>query len=144
MWGFICGILGCQVLVVILLCMPLPSNAIRGKIVHSFQNVWKGSYQMRTLSRVIMFIIFLLFVDAMRSSYVYTEKHEEGATMAHNDLMIQIQRFRSQRNAYITGFSLFLGGVIWRLLFLIAQLYEAREECKQNLKEKPVEAKKNE
>jgi hypothetical protein len=91
-----------------------------------------------------MFIVFLLFLDSLRGSYVYAERHEEGTAHAHVDQNYQIQRFRSQRNAYLTGFSLFLAGVIWRMLFLISQLYECREECKEYKKEKSTEAKKNE
>ena len=131
MWGFMFSILTVQVFIIVLLCMPLPSNTIRGRIVTGLQSLWRSSYKIRTFTRVVMFVIALMFMDALRSAYTFAEQHHEGNQMAHNDLMLQIQRFRNQRNAYITGFSLFLGGVIWRLMVLIAQLYECRETVKR-------------
>lgn len=88
-----------------------------------------------------MFIIFLLFLDSARSAVLYTEKHKEGSVIPHEDLMTQVQRFRNQRNAYLTGFSLFLTGVIWRMMFLISQLYEYREECKKYRKNDALKKK---
>jgi len=137
LWSLMFGILLAQMIVIILLCMPLPFSILKG--VDKFNRIWAQSQKIRTFIRCVVFIIFVFFVDSLRAVMVYTERHEEGNFLAHNDLMNQIQRFRSQRNAYITGFILFFCGVLWRLLVLIGKLYQCEQENLSPLDKKKVE-----
>jgi len=68
-------------------------------------------------------ILFLLFVDAIRSVRHYTapleaDKGHEGPLA---EMQYHMKLFRGQRNLYICGFALFLVFVIRRLVVLLAE-----------------------
>uniref|UniRef100_A0A8C0HI17 Endoplasmic reticulum transmembrane protein n=1 Tax=Chelonoidis abingdonii TaxID=106734 RepID=A0A8C0HI17_CHEAB len=73
----------------------------------------------------IIVLLIVLFLDAIREVKKYSTAHgtEKAANINPNAYdHIQMKLFRSQRNLYISGFSLFLWLVLRRTVTLITQL----------------------
>ncbi|NXS10775.1 BAP29 protein, partial [Neodrepanis coruscans] len=73
----------------------------------------------------IIVLLIVLFLDAFREVRKYSSVHvSEKATNVNSSAFdhIQMKLFRSQRNLYISGFSLFLWLVLRRTVTLLTQL----------------------
>ncbi|XP_025063182.1 B-cell receptor-associated protein 29 [Alligator sinensis] len=73
----------------------------------------------------IIVLLIVLFLDAIREVKKYSAAHAtEKVASVHQNAFdhIQMKLFRSQRNLYISGFSLFLWLVLRRTITLITQL----------------------
>ncbi|XP_019364960.1 PREDICTED: B-cell receptor-associated protein 29 isoform X2 [Gavialis gangeticus] len=73
----------------------------------------------------IIVLLIVLFLDAIREVKKYSAAHAtEKVASVHQNAFdhIQMKLFRSQRNLYISGFSLFLWLVLRRTVTLITQL----------------------
>ncbi|NWR61881.1 BAP29 protein, partial [Bucorvus abyssinicus] len=74
---------------------------------------------------IIVLLILVLFADAVREVRKYSGVHvtEKAANINTNAFdHIQMKLFRSQRNLYLSGFSLFLWLVLRRIVTLLTQL----------------------
>ncbi|OQR70608.1 B-cell receptor-associated protein 31 isoform 1 [Tropilaelaps mercedesae] len=123
-WTCVAGFLYAEIIIVALLLMPFISpkiwaNLFNSRFLKSFAaqaNIW---------FTVAIGILLLFFVDSVRDVVKYSSirYHDEDHHHHHAHMDIEIQHqmkmFRSQRNFYIAGFSLFLALVIRRLAFLI-------------------------
>eukprot|EP01116_Phalansterium_solitarium_P017521 TRINITY_DN4338_c0_g1_i1.p1 TRINITY_DN4338_c0_g1~~TRINITY_DN4338_c0_g1_i1.p1 ORF type:complete len:152 (-),score=24.12 TRINITY_DN4338_c0_g1_i1:253-708(-) len=125
-WMFFLAVLLAQMVLVLILCLPMPSNRLRGFIVNIFETAWSRSPKLRAFVQMIACATAIMFLDSMRSIYMLDEKLDKGSTGATAELMMKLRLFHSQRNAYITGFSLFLMLVLYRFQDLISQLHQAR------------------
>lgn len=73
----------------------------------------------------IIVLLIVLFLDAVREVRKYSAVHvNERATSVNSSAFdhIQMKLFRSQRNLYLSGFSLFLWLVLRRTITLLNQL----------------------
>ncbi|NWU95549.1 BAP29 protein, partial [Upupa epops] len=73
----------------------------------------------------IIVLLIVLFLDAVREVRKYSSIHvNEGAANVNANAFdhIQMKLFRSQRNLYLSGFSLFLWLVLRRTITLLTQL----------------------
>ncbi|NWI17593.1 BAP29 protein, partial [Crypturellus soui] len=73
----------------------------------------------------IIVLLIVLFFDAVREVKKYSSVHvSEKAVNVNTSAFdhIQMKLFRSQRNLYISGFSLFLWLVLRRIVTLLTQL----------------------
>lgn len=122
-WTLVATFLYTEIAVVIILLLPFISptrwNAIfQSNAIKTFKSTSHYYF------RFSVGILFLLFVDAIRSVRHYTAPME--VEHGHHDgplaeMQYHMKLFRGQRNLYICGFALFLVFVIRRLVFLLAE-----------------------
>jgi len=122
-WTLVATFLYTEIAVVIILLLPFISptrwNSIfQSNAIKTFKSTSHYYF------RFSVGILFLLFVDAIRSVRHYTAPME--AEHGHHDgplaeMQYHMKLFRGQRNLYICGFALFLVFVIRRLVVLLAE-----------------------
>jgi len=122
-WTLVATFLYTEIAVVIILLLPFISptrwNSIfQSNAIKTFKSTSHYYF------RFSVGILFLLFVDAIRSVRHYTAPLE--AEHGHHDgplaeMQYHMKLFRGQRNLYICGFALFLVFVIRRLVVLLAE-----------------------
>jgi len=128
-WHFVSLVLFAEIALLVLLI--LPSNTfIRKLLVENINNVYDNSRIVRRAVLVVFTLVALFFVDAIRTVWQY-EAYTSGERV-HLDaqLLVQNTLFYNQRNAYLTGLTLFLGLLLYRMLRLLAQLNESRLKLK--------------
>ncbi|XP_013926110.1 PREDICTED: B-cell receptor-associated protein 29 [Thamnophis sirtalis] len=128
-WGVVAAFLYGEIALLLLLCLPLVSPVRWNKVF--MISVWNriAAYWNKTFLTIIV-ILIVLFLDAIREVRKYStvqlnedKPHSSLTSMDH----IQMKLFRSQRNLYISGFSLFLWLVLRRLVSLITLLAKEME-----------------
>uniref|UniRef100_K7G584 Endoplasmic reticulum transmembrane protein n=1 Tax=Pelodiscus sinensis TaxID=13735 RepID=K7G584_PELSI len=123
-WTAVATFLYTEIGVILLLCIPFISPLRWQKIFtiplwNKIANYWNKAFL------TIIVLLIVLFLDAIREVKKYSTAHvgEKGANINPNAFdHIQMKLFRSQRNLYISGFSLFLWLVLRRTVTLITQL----------------------
>ncbi|XP_016054608.1 PREDICTED: B-cell receptor-associated protein 29 [Miniopterus natalensis] len=123
-WTAVATFLYAEIGLILVFCLPfIPPQ--RWQKIFSF-NVWGkiASFWNKAFLSIIVLLI-VLFLDAVRevrkySSTTVIEKSSASRPGAHEHT--QMKLFRSQRNLYISGFSLFFWLVLRRLVTLITQL----------------------
>ncbi|XP_058047737.1 tRNA-dihydrouridine(20a/20b) synthase [NAD(P)+]-like isoform X3 [Ahaetulla prasina] len=128
-WGVVAAFLYGEIALLLLLCLPLVSPVRWNKIF--MISVWNkiASYWNKTFLTIIV-ILIVLFLDAVREvrKYSTVQLNEDSPHSSHNAIdHIHMKLFRSQRNLYISGFSLFLWLVLRRLVSLITLLANEME-----------------
>eukprot|EP01136_Pigoraptor_vietnamica_P034326 Opistho-1_new@98153 len=128
-WHIVAGFLYTEVAFLLFLCVPLPP-AIRRALVSKL-NV--GPKVRAALAGVLM-LLLLLFTDAWRDiasleTRLSETRHSAGAVEGMYS-HLQLQLFRSQRNWYITGFSMIALVVIYRIVGLLHELV-ARDDAER-------------
>nr|ACO15367.1 B-cell receptor-associated protein 31 [Caligus clemensi] len=122
-WSLIAGFLYLEIGVIALLLFPFISPRLWNKFFKS--KFLKGlENQLVYYFYVLLAILVLFFLDAIREMIKYNDVHtNEGHGNSHMDIQMQnhLRLFRSQRNFYISGFSLFLCLVIRRMVSLLSQ-----------------------
>ncbi|KAL0968716.1 hypothetical protein UPYG_G00270710 [Umbra pygmaea] len=124
-WTVVAIFLYVEIAVILILCMPFVS-AKRWRSLFNL-SIWKwfAPYWNKGFFTMIL-ILILLFCDALREVRKYSSV--EPGPMADAKLNpnlfdhLHMKLFRSQRNLYISGFSLFLWLVMQRLVTLINQV----------------------
>ncbi|CAH6778018.1 Bcap29 [Phodopus roborovskii] len=123
-WVAVASFLYAEIGLILIFCLPfIPPQ--RWRKIFSF-SVWAkiASFWNKAFLTIIILLI-VLFLDAVRevrkySSTQVTEKNSASRPGAYEHT--QMKLFRSQRNLYISGFSLFFWLVLRRLVTLITQL----------------------
>lgn len=123
-WTAVATFLYAEIGLILLFCLPfIPPQ--RWQKIFSF-TVWGkiATFWNKAFLSIIVLLI-VLFLDAVRevrkySSTAVIEKSSPSRPGAHEHT--QMKLFRSQRNLYISGFSLFFWLVLRRLVTLITQL----------------------
>ncbi|XP_037745065.2 B-cell receptor-associated protein 29 isoform X1 [Chelonia mydas] len=123
-WTAVATFLYTEIGVILLLCVPFISPLRWQKIFvipvwNKIANYWNKAFL------TIIVLLIVLFLDAIREVKKYSTAHgtEKAANINPNAYdHIQMKLFRSQRNLYISGFSLFLWLVLRRTVTLITQL----------------------
>ena len=114
---------------VLLLVAPMPSNQVRGAIVHAIVSAWEKNPGVRYVSYAVLAIDCLYFwhvIDAL-SAPLYAFGIFEDAFL---NCEMRAMAFERERNAYVTGTSIFLFLVLRRLVDIQAKLFESRGEAK--------------
>ncbi|KAM5302862.1 B-cell receptor-associated protein 29 isoform 1-T2 [Glossophaga mutica] len=123
-WAAVATFLYAEIGLILIFCLPfIPPQ--RWQKIFSF-NIWGkiATFWNKAFLTIIVLLI-VLFLDAVRevrkySSVTTVEKSVPSRPGAHEHT--QMKLFRSQRNLYISGFSLFFWLVLRRLVTLITQL----------------------
>ncbi|XP_061496350.1 B-cell receptor-associated protein 29 isoform X2 [Rhineura floridana] len=122
-WTAVAAFLYAEIAILLLLCIPIISPLRWQKIFmvsvwNKITNYWNKAFL------AIIILLIVLFLDAVREvrkySNVRLDKTTHTSTSAFDH--IQMKLFRSQRNLYISGFSLFLWLVLRRTISLITSL----------------------
>ncbi|XP_078536409.1 B-cell receptor-associated protein 29-like [Lissotriton helveticus] len=123
-WTAVASFLYAEVAALLILCIPFISPH-RWQKIFKF-NLWNtiAAYWNKAFLAIII-ILIVLFLDAVREvrKYSATQVLDKDAKLFPNSYdHIHMKLFRSQRNLYISGFSLFLWLVLRRVVTLITQL----------------------
>jgi len=121
-------VLAAEMVLVLLICLPLPSNNVRGFIIRGYKMLWANEH-VKLFFKVVTGLNAILWLDAMRRIFQLEERHEKFVGSV-GDGDVKMHLFANQRNAWISGFSLFLIIVIYRLLVLMEQLHDSRRQLK--------------
>ncbi|XP_045144827.1 B-cell receptor-associated protein 29 [Echinops telfairi] len=123
-WVAVASFLYAEIGLILILCLPfIPPQ--RWQKIFSF-HVWgKIATFLNKAFLTIIVLLIVLFLDAVREIRKYSfahsmQKSSAGRPSAYDHT--QMKLFRSQRNLYISGFSLFFWLVLRRLVSLITQL----------------------
>lgn len=138
-WAAVATFLYAEIGLILIFCLPfIPPQ--RWQKIFSF-SVWGkiASFWNKAFLTVIVLLI-VLFLDAVREVRKYSttpaiEKTSASKPNAYEHM--QMKLFRSQRNLYISGFSLFFWLVLRRLVTLITQL--AKEMTRKAVLKKQAE-----
>jgi len=130
-WFVLCLALALECFLVTLLILPMPSNKVRGAITKwvisllSNQTVKYGGFALLVLDAYY----FAFTMDAISNPLIHV-----GIMSPLEESMVSCEKglaaFRNERNAYITGFSLFMFLVLRRLVDIQSQLFESRSLAK--------------
>ncbi|XP_069085939.1 B-cell receptor-associated protein 29-like [Pleurodeles waltl] len=123
-WTAVASFLYAEVAALLILCIPFISP-LRWHKIFKF-NLWNriAAYWNKAFLAIII-ILIVLFLDAVREvrKYSATQVLDKDAKLYPSSYdHIHMKLFRSQRNLYISGFSLFLWLVLRRVVTLITQL----------------------
>lgn len=123
-WVAVATFLYAEIGLILIFCLPfIPPQ--RWQKIFSF-SVWgKIATFWNKAFLTIIILLIVLFLDAVREVRKYSSAHavEKGSTVKPGGFEhTQMKLFRSQRNLYISGFSLFFWLVLRRLVTLITQL----------------------
>ncbi|XP_069485247.1 B-cell receptor-associated protein 29 isoform X2 [Ambystoma mexicanum] len=123
-WTAVATFLYAEVAMLLILCIPFISP-LRWQKIFKFE-LWNriAAYWNKAFLAIIV-ILIVLFLDAVREvrKYSATQVLDKDAKLFPNSYdHIHLKLFRSQRNLYISGFSLFLWLVLRRVVTLITQL----------------------
>ena len=134
-WFILFAFMLVEAAVVLLLVMPMPSNQVRGAITNAITTLWDKQPSVRYLAigcTVVNAFYFYHVVDALMHP-IWTGVARLGFLQFNDPLVtceMRALQFERERNAYITGFSLFLFLVLRRLVDIQIKLHEARADCK--------------
>ncbi|XP_058930543.1 B-cell receptor-associated protein 29 isoform X2 [Kogia breviceps] len=123
-WAAVATFLYAEIGLILIFCLPfIPPQ--RWQKIFSF-SVWGkiATFWNKAFLAIIVLLI-VLFLDAVREVRKYSSAHAIERSSASTPAAYehtQMKLFRSQRNLYITGFSLFFWLVLRRLVTLITQL----------------------
>jgi B-cell receptor-associated protein 31 len=118
-----------EAIIVLLLVAPMPSNSVRGALLKAITGTWESQTAVRYVSyaAVIINALYLWRVSDALKVPLYAFGILEDPLISCE---LRASRFERERNAYITGFSLFLFLVLRRLVDIQAKLFESRADAK--------------
>ncbi|XP_029909531.1 B-cell receptor-associated protein 29-like [Myripristis murdjan] len=128
-WTAVAFFLYVEIAVILILCLPFIS-AQRWRSVFSWRIWnWLSPYWNKGFFTMIM-ILIVLFLDAIREVQKYSGREPMQDAKANPNLFdhLHMKLFRSQRNLYISGFSLFLWLIMRRVVTLLNQVAITSEE----------------
>ncbi|XP_075285401.1 B-cell receptor-associated protein 29 [Opisthocomus hoazin] len=123
-WTAVAAFLYGEIGVILVLCLPFISP-LRWQKIFMFPLWSKMAVFWNKIFLTIIVLLIVLFLDAVREVRKYSSihVHENSANVNTNVFdHIQMKLFRSQRNLYLSGFSLFLWLVLRRTVTLLTQL----------------------
>ncbi|XP_018412579.1 PREDICTED: B-cell receptor-associated protein 29 [Nanorana parkeri] len=145
-WTAVASFLYGEIALLLILCIPFVSP-LRWRKIFRFQLWSKISPYWNKAFLSIIVVLVVLFLDAVREVRKYSSGPtiDKGASLTSSSYdHIHMKLFRSQRNLYISGFSLFLWLVLRRVISLINQLASVMDDndARQTQVEKVNEAAK--
>ncbi|XP_073475771.1 B-cell receptor-associated protein 29 [Aquarana catesbeiana] len=129
-WTAVASFLYGEIAVLLILCIPFVSP-LRWRKIFRFQLWSKISPYWNKAFLSIIVVLIVLFLDAIREVRKYSSSPaiDKSAALSSNSYdHIHMKLFRSQRNLYISGFSLFLWLVLRRVISLINQLASVMDD----------------
>ena len=144
-WFFLFLFFMVEVLLVTLLCLPMPSNEIRGAIVRWIVRTWETRpVQITSIILLALNVVYFWFVcDALLHPLydfgLIQNPFVEGGMTCEAKQNI----FYNERNAYLTGMSIFMFFVLNRMVDIQDKLFQARHEVKRSAAATAAASKKD-
>jgi len=118
---------------VLLLIMPMPSNQVRGAVTKFVAGLWDNDVcKYVSMGAMAINAIYFFYV----CDHLLSPMYAFGFLSGYDELLLSCElraaAFANERNAYITGSSLFLFLVLRRLVDVQAKLFESRAEVKRS------------
>ncbi|XP_053919298.1 tRNA-dihydrouridine(20a/20b) synthase [NAD(P)+]-like isoform X2 [Cuculus canorus] len=123
-WTAVAAFLYGEIGVILVLCLPFISP-LRWQKIFTIPLWSKLAVFWNKMFLTTIILLIVLFLDAVREVRKYSAVHVSEKTVNINTNAfdhIQMKLFRSQRNLYLSGFSLFLWLVLRRTVTLLTQL----------------------
>ncbi|KAF8372577.1 hypothetical protein PRIPAC_79006 [Pristionchus pacificus] len=135
-WSVVAGLLYTEIAVTILLLVPWIKPKIWRTIFKSRIGQVIGQYAKRS-ALIMGALLFMLFVDALRLTRKYSLINDQmqGTGTAAADAVVHAHLFHSERNEYITGFSLLLFLVISRIVKIIHRMSDCESSAESALRQ---------
>jgi len=119
-----------EILVIVLLLLPFISNKIWNQLFKSRFLIGLESLLLPCFA-VLVAILVLFFIDAWRDMNKYDESYTNSEGLkTHVDARTQahMNKFRAERNFFVSGFTLFLCLVIKQVVNLISDNADLQEK----------------
>lgn len=144
-----------EIAVYIILILPLPIK-LRKTLLH-WLTISDFAQKLSTIQTYLLFMVGIFFLDSLKTSINLKQEEEnahnseiESGHHHHHDSILQdqklhLRRFYAERNAYLTGFTLFVSLALNRIVVLLKNLCNKEEEfeiLKENFGKKETEIKK--
>jgi Bap31/Bap29 transmembrane region len=128
-WFILSVFLFVEVVLVTLLCLPMPSNDVRGAINGFVASLWLlKPVEYTVLALLALDVFYLAFVWQSLTNPLYDMgvfSHDMGVSCEYKQDL-----FLAERNAYIAASVLFLFFVLRRLVDIQGKLHVARKQVK--------------
>eukprot|EP00128_Syssomonas_multiformis_P004943 Colp12_sorted_trinity150504_noHs@14623 len=124
-WHFCSALLWTEITIFLLLSLPMPArwqHRITTLIAES-----ELVKKLRPYLGIFAFLVIILFLDSIREINRFSEQHEEdihehGHHSGHSHFETKMRLLGAQRNAYISGFTVFLFLVLNRFYGMMSRL----------------------
>lgn len=133
-WFFLFFFFIIELTLATLLCLPMPSNEVRGAIVSFIVKAWESrAVRITSLVMLLLNTVYFWFVcDALLHplydfGLIRNPFAEGGLTCEQKQNF-----FYNERNAYLTGMSIFLFIILNRMVDIQDKLFQARGEVKRS------------
>ena len=139
-WKCLFAFLGIETVIVVILSLKLNE-----KLFEFVRRPLKRIVSNRKILYIILVLLFIAFLESLLQQYAINKKiskvKDEKAINPQLSTSLDSERFRIERNLYISGFSLLLMFVIWRLVELHKEINDKNK--KSNNKEKEIKIKQD-
>ena len=126
-WAYnvLCTALFAECALVLLLVLPMPSNQIRGALTRAVIALWEAAL-LRNAFLIILLLDAFFFVITLHELSNPMHAFWAGPHTIDINCERRLDIFREERNAFVTGFSLFMSLILRRLCDIQSKLHEAR------------------
>jgi len=126
-WVFCLAVLVAEMVVCSAVILPFPLSW-RKKFLQKLSNFWNHYPRARIVTKTCLGVVGLLFIDALRSVWVVTTFIDPVHPAKPDEL--NLRTFAAQRNAFLTGFTIFIFFMLNRFESMLADviLLEKRVE----------------
>eukprot|EP01113_Clastostelium_recurvatum_P025203 TRINITY_DN3031_c0_g1_i3.p1 TRINITY_DN3031_c0_g1~~TRINITY_DN3031_c0_g1_i3.p1 ORF type:complete len:180 (+),score=33.08 TRINITY_DN3031_c0_g1_i3:139-678(+) len=130
-WAFVFSLLIFECLLCLTIILPIPFS-YRRAFMMQLARIWNRFPRARIVSKAVMCLVFCLFLDSARAIYkVEQVKHDQPdinlKTITGQAPVLNIRLFASERNLFLTGFTLFLFIMLYRFMGMATQLMHLEE-----------------
>jgi len=129
-YSLVFGLLVSEMFIFVLLILPLPLKW--RKSIFTFLSRSPLIAQLQYGLKITFIFVFILFVDSLNRMWRVQEEasHQDGHHIhdVRTETNLQARKFYSQRNMYLTGFTLFLSLILNRTYVLIIDQMKAEEQ----------------
>ena len=106
-----------------------------GWIIGGLSKIWTSSHYAQYTVKLLLAINILAFLDSIRTiNSVESKLDYAGLDNICREFELKVRLFANQRNAYISGFNVFLSMVFFRLFVTMKQMHQWRQELKEQEK----------
>lgn len=145
-----------EIAIYMIFIIPLPTK-LRKTLLH-WLTTSDFAQKLSKIQTYLLFMVGIFFLDSLRSSINLKQEEEnvhnseiESGHHHHHDSVLQeqklhLRRFYAERNAYLTGFTLFVSLALNRIVVILKNLCNREEELEklnENLGKKEKDLKKN-
>jgi len=129
-YSLVFGLMVSEMFIFVLLILPLPMKW--RKSIFIFLSKSPLIAQLQYGLKITFIFVFILFVDSLNRMWRVQEEasHQDGHHVhdVRTETNLQARKFYSQRNMYLTGFTLFLSLILNRTYVLIIDQLRAEEQ----------------